>query len=762
MCGIFCVFEKNVKINDNVKNGFQAIQHRGPDRSQLKQIGHNAVMGFHRLAIMDVDKKADQPFTRKTTHLVCNGEIFNHKQLEKKYTMTDKLQSQSDCEKLMYFPHSFNKYHKCIPEIDGEFAVVLYNSRLNRILLTRDPFGVRPLFVGFSKGRVCVSSEAKALLELSKIIIPFLPGHYAYLDVNKIMQTKTDIECRNSMQMIPYFDFSFYNANVESVKYGPIRQININNILHKAVSKRMMSDRKIGCLLSGGLDSSLITSIVHQLINDKTQLHCFTIGLENSMDVIAAKKVAAHLNLKNHHIIEFTVQDGFDAIEQVIYSLESYDITTIRASVPQYLMAKYIKENTDIKVLLSGEGADELFAGYQYSKKAPSDSSLHEDTINLLKELYLFDNLRTDRTMAAFGLEVRVPFLDKFLTDYIMALPPKLRMCSNRIEKNLLRSSFLDKSNPDKYLPYEILYRNKEAFSDAVSSKETSWYKTLIEQFIEPIVSDLEFDEIKQTNKFNKPLTKEAAYYRKIFNEKFNGHGKLIPHFWMPKWCGSIIDPSATILDCHKGGLGETQQSELNLTTKNTLKVIRQREIFKQERINKIKSMEHAVKITRTQSNLERIEKLRLDRHKVLRNNKDIIALRIEQDAIKKKKEEEIALQVECENQQKRKDKLKELNKRKLEMKTSRLAKLNKLNKTPPLVLELDTKENSTNFMSSDEYDQNILEPEINNNMRENTTQADNKRADNIADLEIVPFILDDKPKYNMPKNKYKQLSRYV
>jgi asparagine synthase (glutamine-hydrolysing) len=314
-----------------------------------------------------------------------------------------------------------------------------------------------------------------------------------------------------------------------------------------------MSDRPIGCLLSGGLDSSLVTSIVSRHLPN---LHCFSIGLnESSVDIIAAKKVANFLKIpiENHHIVNFTIEEGLSAIRDVIYHLESYDITTIRASTPQYLLAKYIRTNTDIKVLYSGEGSDELFAGYQYSKSAPSDKDLHFDTIRLLSELYLYDNLRTDRTTAAWGLEVRVPFLDKKFTQYVLELDPKLKRSSMEVmEKMLLRNSFKE----GNYLPDEILYRPKEAFSDAVSSKEVSWYKSL-NVYINQAVSDEQLGDASIKYPYNTPQTKEALYYRDIFSELYpiKNIDQVIPHYWLPKWQGNVQDPSATVLKCHQGDL---------------------------------------------------------------------------------------------------------------------------------------------------------------------------------------------------------------
>ena len=263
--------------------------------------------------------------------------------------------------------------------------------------------------------------------------------------------------------------------------------------------------------------------------------------------MLLLKIVVQDLGIKHHHIIEFSIEEGMDAIRDVIYHLESYDITTIRASVPQYLMAKYISTKTDIKVLYSGEGSDEIFAGYQYSKSAPSAEALYEDGKRLISELYLYDNLRTDRTTAAWGLEVRIPFLDKKFLSYAMSINPEYKVCNaDIIEKNIIRETF------QGYLPQQILYRRKEAFSDAVSSKEISWYKSLA-TIIGGIITDDQLESAKVQYTHNTPMTKEALYYRNIFSEFYPGRDFLIPHYWMPKWQEpGLNDPSATVLQCHK------------------------------------------------------------------------------------------------------------------------------------------------------------------------------------------------------------------
>lgn len=532
MCGIFCYFTKcKTRQDEFIKNNFNKIKHRGPDYSVLVKEPKDLFLGFHRLAIVDPSSKANQPFTYLDTLSICNGEIFNHTDLEKKYNF--KMNTKSDCEILLPIYHKFG-IKKLVDELDAEFAFIIYDKLKNVLYAARDPYGVRPLFIGTGDQTIAFCSEAKGLTNFDELMIePFLPGHFMQVDLNTL-----------EIKYTSYFDIG-QNKRIKTDNLFN----QINEKLTESVVKRLMSDQPIGCLLSGGLDSSLVTSIVSRYVGN---VHCFSIGLENSVDVCAAKKVTQYLNIpqNKHHIITFTVEEGMKALEQVIYHLESYDITTIRASVPQYLLAKYVRTNTDIKVLFSGEGADELFAGYQYSKDAPSAEELHDDTVRLLKELYMYDNLRTDRTTSGWGLEVRVPFLDKEFTKFVLSIDPNLKRPVNGVmEKMLLRDSF-----KNYYLPREILYRPKEAFSDAVSSKEVSWYRTLCKH-IGSIVTDEELENAPSKYPFNTPQTKEALYYRNIYSSMFPNRDELVQHYWMPKWQGDIKDPSATVLSCHRGDL---------------------------------------------------------------------------------------------------------------------------------------------------------------------------------------------------------------
>lgn len=525
MCGIHSIISKNKKKNKK----FSVIKHRGPDSTNTFCDG-NVFIGFHRLAIIDPHPVSNQPLVLDDYLLICNGEIYNYKKLIETFNFN--VRTHSDCEVILHLYKMFG-IEKCLKLLNAEFAFILYDTKINTVYAARDPYGVRPLFYNADNDSISLCSEVKGLPVDSYINVkPFQPG--TFMEINTLTL---------NFSIEKYYHFPEYTISIaENVIY-----FNINKLLTEAVEKRLMADRPLGCLLSGGLDSSLVASIASKYIKN---LHCFSIGLENSVDIIASKKVAKHLGI-THYIIPFTIDEGFNAIEEVIKTLESYDITTIRASTPQYIMAKYIANNTDIKVILSGEGSDELFAGYRYFKDAPSAEALDKDSRRLLEELYLFDNLRTDRTTARWGLEVRVPFLDKDLVDFVLTLPPICRTHYD-IEKYILRKSFTD-----NYLPDEILWRPKEAFSDAVSSKELNWYKE-VQKRINSIITDEELNTEKNNYKHNAPLTKEALYYRRIFNKYYPEGDQLINHYWMPKWQqGEQTDPSATILNCYKKTNGE-------------------------------------------------------------------------------------------------------------------------------------------------------------------------------------------------------------
>tara|TARA_Y100000590_G_scaffold347953_1_gene398754 strand:- start:161 stop:1429 length:1269 start_codon:yes stop_codon:yes gene_type:complete len=415
---------------------------------------------------------------------------------------------------------------KTVSELDGVFMFVLSDKNKNILYSARDPYGVRPGFIGYDEDDIYICSESKSLISYCSKILSFKPGCWWSSESNSFKQ---------------YHKLEFIeNSHIESV-YD-----NVNKLLKEAVVKRLMSDRKIGCLLSGGLDSSLIASLVSRELSH-SKIETFSIGMPGSIDLEYAKDVAKFIDSK-HHSIEISEIEFLKSINEVIYNIESYDITTVRASVGNYLVSKYIKKNTDCKVIFNGDGSDEVCCGYFYLKNAPNLSSLQNENKRLLDEIHFFDVLRSDRSISSNGLEPRTPFLDKRFVQYYYSISPKFKMFDgeNKIEKYILRKAF----EKDNLLPKEVLWRNKCAFSDGVSNKNKSWH-IIISAYVDDIISDEEF--LFESKKINhcRPISKESYFYRKIFNNFFGNHDNLIPHFWMPKW-SAINDPSARELDEYK------------------------------------------------------------------------------------------------------------------------------------------------------------------------------------------------------------------
>ena len=523
MCGIFLYKGVKYDYNDLVKHFFK-IRHRGPDSSVLQQIDKNITSGFHRLSINDISNFGSQPLYHPDDHdliLICNGEIYNHSKLKEQYNF--KTCSKSDCEIILHL-YKLVGIQKTLESLDGVFSLVLFDKSKNKIFIARDPYGVRGLFISDKDDELFVSSEIKSFSDLARGIEPFKPGHYY------------DSETKEYV--------IYYSTPILDVSDN--EEIILKNIKEKfteAVYKRTMSDRPIAALLSGGLDSSLVCALLSKKVKN---LKTFSVGIKGSVDLKYAKIVAEHIK-SEHYSFELTEEEFLQNIEEVIRIIESYDVTTVRASVGNYLVSKYLSENCDSKVIFCGDGSDEQ-SGYRYLQNAPSVQEFQDECFKLLNEIYMFDALRSDRTISSAGLEARVPFLDKDFVSYYMSINPKLKMYSDeRIEKYLLRKAF----DNDNLLPKEVLWRSKCAFSDGVSKKEKSWH-LIIQDYLKDKVSDDEFNTDLQLYSHNKPISKEAFYYRKIFEKYYPGKAGIIPHFWMPKWCGEINDPSARELTINK------------------------------------------------------------------------------------------------------------------------------------------------------------------------------------------------------------------
>jgi len=527
MCGIFAYLsgdDKTIKYFSS----FDDSKHRGPDNSKYEQINNHVCLGFHRLSINDLTTHGNQPFHDiRGIHLVCNGEIYNHKELEQKYNLQP--QSKSDCEVIMLLYKKIG-IEETIKQLDGVFAFVLYDEAEDTVFVARDPIGVRPLFIGqTSSGEYLFASEVKSIFKHCSVVKQFKPGHFW----NSI-----------DRQYISYWKLPDPTMFIQKDDI-PLKQI--NSLLKRAVSKRIHnSERPIGLFLSGGFDSSIVAAIAQyiQQKENKQPLHSFSIGFQDSNDLKFAKQVARKIG-SVHHEIRFTVEEAVEAISEVIKSLETYDVTTVRASVPMWLLSRYIGTKTEVRVMLSGEGADE-FGSYLYFKDAPNPEEFNKESLRLLHELHKYDVLRTDRSTAAHGLEVRVPFLDKEFMQFFTQIPTQYRMPYKNIEKYYLRKSFED----DNLLPHEVLWRPKDAFSDSVGE---SW-KSCITKHVEKLYTSENLLEATTKYKHLPPLTKEGLWYREIFEKHYGSKCvKLLDKYWMPKWQPeTVIDPSATVLAVYK------------------------------------------------------------------------------------------------------------------------------------------------------------------------------------------------------------------
>lgn len=520
MCGIFACLYANESL-DALKPGFNLIQHRGPDHSSFGIVPDTPhVYGFHRLAINDLSEKGNQPLVHPlypNLRLICNGEIYNHTLLKNMYNF--KTYSDSDCEIILHLYQRFG-IERTVKELDGYYAFILFDRE--KVIAVRDAIGVRSLYMGYHEESVYIASELKAIQGYCSEVFPFPNGNIWTL-TEKGKGVFSDYR-----EEFPMCTDSYVVALQTS-----------KTLLELAVQKRVSNtERPIGCLLSGGLDSSLISALVCKYNKSNTPIHTFSIGLEGSVDLKFARMVADHLKTIHHEVV-VTEKDMLDAIPAVIRQIETYDTTTVRASTPMYLLCKYISEKTDIKVIFSGEGADELSGSYLYFKNAPNHEAFYNEIHRLTNELQYFDVLRCDKSTAAHGLEVRVPFLDKEFMNYYLHIHPQFKFFpSFNCEKYLLRSAF------HGILPNEVLWRTKEAFSDGVSTKTRSWYEIIQDHVDTLTLTDEEYSH-------NPPQSKETKWYRQLFNSFYNECEYVLPYYWLPKWCGDIKNPSARVLSTY-------------------------------------------------------------------------------------------------------------------------------------------------------------------------------------------------------------------
>ncbi len=534
MCGIWAAIKRSgSKLTPEVIHALvSALLSRGPEYMAVQDVsGTPATLGFTRLAINGLTPAGHQPFSHDGIHIVCNGEIYNYKELAARWSI-DLPAGTSDCAVL---PHLLRKLplKEVCRALDGVFAFVAVDTRFEKVYVARDPYGVRPLFTAQSTDGVFFASEMKGLPANCTIIEAFQPGTCASYRLNgDLLEVQTH-------HTIPTVKVPLFEDRLAA-------QAALRIALESAVKKRLLSDRPIGSLLSGGLESSLIAALAaKELAAQGKKLNTFSIGMPGSTDLYYARKVADHIG-SNHHEILVKPEDFLAAIPAVIDAAETYDITSVRASVGNYLVGKYIKENTDIKVVFNGDGSDEVGGGYLYFFAAPSDEEFEAESERLLKEIHVYDVLRSDRGMAAHGLEARTPFLDKAFVATWRALPTRFRrpVKGSQVEKQILREAF----EGSGLLPHEVLWRKKEAFSDGVSSTADSWYLRCA-NYAKTLDKSLADIREETAALHNPPQTEEAYWYRMLFQKIYGEQAaRVIPAMWMPRWIAGAHDPSARTL----------------------------------------------------------------------------------------------------------------------------------------------------------------------------------------------------------------------
>lgn len=577
MCGIFA-FLSLVKVDTQrqlrCKNyeALQTLRARGPDDIKDVQINDQVWFGFTRLTINGFDPSSAQPMVMSTFHgekeykvyMMCNGEIYNFRDLIKKFNLENDYNSNSDCEIILHLYLKFG-FEEMLYLLTGVFSIALFDTYTNKLYIANDRIGIRPLYWGNNLSSDefeifhCFASEPRALYVGGCNQIQFFkPGTFMIFGVDD-----------HSIESIRYYNYDKFLITPLNKDHLSSILENIRFLLTQSVKRRLMSDRPIASLLSGGLDSSLVAALLSRemdkststssaqslcsvKINGNNKLNTFSIGLKGgSPDLQYAKIVSDHIG-SVHHQLEFTEKEFLDAIPEVIRAIQTWDTTTIRASVGNYLIAKYINEYTDFIVILNGDVSEEINASYYYSRFAPSPEEFKLDNIKLLKEVHQYDVLRSARCIESQGLEARTPFADQDLVNYVMSIDPTLKMVGDGyqpIEKYLFRKAFENEElEPGKkLLPPEILWRPKEAFSDGVSNKTRSWH-TILKEHFDSLISDDEFELNRHKYTHAPPRTKEEYYYRTIFEEILPGQANMINTFWMPRFVKGVTDPSARVI----------------------------------------------------------------------------------------------------------------------------------------------------------------------------------------------------------------------
>lgn len=522
MCAIIGFESLDFSVEEILKS-FECLNGRGPDGTKY-QIVNNHFLGFKRLSIMGLTEMGMQPFMLDNDVVVCNGEIYGFRKIKEAILKEYSFKSDSDCEVILPLYHKLG--FDMFKFLDSEFALIIYDFKKDKIIAARDPIGIRPLYYGKSKisGKYVFASEPEALLKFVDKILPFPPGYYY-----------------NGDEFIKYSDV----CDVQTRYFEDLNTItkNIHDKLVEGIVKRLDSDQPLGFLLSGGLDSSLVCSVSSRYL--KKPIETFAIGMEgDAIDLKYAKEVADYIG-SNHHEVIITKEDVINILPTVIKSLASFDITTIRASIGMYLVCKYIHENTNIRVLLTGEISDELF-GYKYTDFAPNAQEFQNEAIKRIKEIHYYDVLRADRCISRNSLEARVPFGDLDFVRYVMGIDPNKKMNIYNKGKYLLRCAF-----EGDYLPHDILFREKAAFSDAVGHSMVDYLK----EYANNYYTDEEFIELIKKYDYVRPYTKESLLYREIFESFYPNQAQMIKDFWLPNrsWEGcNVTDPSARVLSNYK------------------------------------------------------------------------------------------------------------------------------------------------------------------------------------------------------------------
>ena len=606
MCGIF-YFRTVARIAlaqlITLQENSVLSSHRGPDKSVFVKDDSRA-WGFHRLSINGMEPSADQPFHLKNCRLICNGEIYNFRALIQEFGLASEYKSGSDCEIIIHLYRKIGMY-ETLRRLDGVFGFVLHDYESGVTYVARDPVGVRSLFIGVSRHdgalggeysdlacvslnpdhyAVCIASEMKSIHAICETVAQFPAGcymeyigedsvdgsavfksYYEYANicnksvVGSVVGSEVGVKKTNDVSLLEYqirelqVNYSYpildTNSGADDIKTEEDICDDIRLLFTKAVVKRLMSERPVGCLLSGGLDSSLVTAIVARELKRTSPdsiLNTYSIGLEGSVDLHWARRVAEYLGTC-HHEVSLKEEDFLNAIHDTIYQTESYCTTTIRASVGNYLISKYIQQQSDDVVIYCGDMSDEIFGSYRGFLKAPSDADFQRENERMIRDVRFFDLLRSDKSISGAGLEARVPFADKEFLIYVMRIPARFkRFNDERMEKYLLRKAFQNEG----LLPDDVLWRRKEAFSDGVSSACGRSWVQMIKEYSDRVIRDEEFNNKQHDlySLYNPPYDKESFYYRRVFESIYGGRGETIPYYWRHPFCEGVLDPSARLL----------------------------------------------------------------------------------------------------------------------------------------------------------------------------------------------------------------------